>query len=141
MTRVFVSGCFDRLHPGHVEFLRFARSLGDHLSVSVGSDASIRALKNREPVFNQFERLEMVRALRFVDHAFIPDYDGADDCFAAIEALYPEIWVVNRDDGNIGAKQRLAQRLGIKIVFNARPANYHTTTALVTRLESEPCKR
>ena len=48
-TKVFVSGCFDLLHSGHVEFLRRAATQGDELYVALGSDQTVYELKGRAP--------------------------------------------------------------------------------------------
>ena len=56
MTKVFVSGCFDLMHSGHVFFFERAAAYGD-LYVAIGSDKTIRDLKKREPVWHEDERL------------------------------------------------------------------------------------
>ena len=53
--KVFVSGCFDLIHSGHIEFFRNACTYGD-LYVSIGSDKNIKILKGKFPVNNQYER-------------------------------------------------------------------------------------
>jgi cytidyltransferase-like protein len=58
--KVFVSGCYDLLHSGHVEFFQEAAKFGD-LYVALGSDKTVFDLKGRVPVNNQEERLFMVR--------------------------------------------------------------------------------
>lgn len=127
---VFVSGCFDRLHPGHIRFLRSAAQFGN-LAVSVGSDATIRQLKKREPMFNEDERLDMVGSLRFVFVAFISEGLGDDDCFDWVKWKKPSIWVVNRDDANVVEKLMLAAQIGTRVIFNERPGGYYSTTELV----------
>ena len=83
MAKVFVSGCFDVLHSGHVRFFEEAAQYGD-LYVSIGSDKTVRELKNRETLYNENERLYMVSSLRFVHHAFIASGSGksATSCLA-----------------------------------------------------------
>ena len=68
--RVFVSGCYDMLHSGHVAFFKAAAQYGD-LYVGIGSDATIEQLKNRKTVYSERERLYMVKAIRYVTDAFI----------------------------------------------------------------------
>ena len=58
--KVFVSGCYDLLHSGHVEFFMQASRFGD-LYVGIGSDATYLEYKHRKPMFPQEERLFMVR--------------------------------------------------------------------------------
>lgn len=73
MKTVFTNGIFDLLHRGHLDFLTKARELGDRLVVAVDSDASARSLKPGRPIAGEEERLELVRALRCVDEAFLTD--------------------------------------------------------------------
>lgn len=62
------------LHPGHVDFLTRARSLGDRLIVGLNSDVSVRLLKGPDrPVFPEADRAMMLRALRSVDEVVIFD--------------------------------------------------------------------
>jgi cytidyltransferase-like protein len=77
MSRVFVSGSFDPLHSGHVAFFKTAARHGD-LCVGIGSDYSIRKYKH-EPFCTQEERLFMVKAIRYVSHAWINTGEGPFD--------------------------------------------------------------
>ena len=70
MAKVFVSGCFDVLHSGHVAFLEEAASYGD-VYVSIGSDATVMALKNRKTMYSEEERKYMLEAIRFVKNFFL----------------------------------------------------------------------
>lgn len=71
---VFTNGCFDIIHPGHIDLLRRARALGTKLIVGINSDASVRAIKGKnKPVINQTDRAEILRAVRFVDEVVIFD--------------------------------------------------------------------
>ena len=63
--KVFVSGCYDLLHSGHVEFFQQASQYGD-LYVGIGSDATYLEYKHRKPVFLQEERLFMVKNIKAV---------------------------------------------------------------------------
>jgi D-beta-D-heptose 7-phosphate kinase/D-beta-D-heptose 1-phosphate adenosyltransferase len=64
----FTNGVFDLLHPGHVELLEHARSLGERLVVGVNDDASVRRLKGeKRPIFPLAERMEVLAALACVD--------------------------------------------------------------------------
>ncbi|HVS08387.1 MAG TPA: D-glycero-beta-D-manno-heptose-7-phosphate kinase [Planctomycetota bacterium] len=65
---VFTNGCFDILHAGHVEYLRFARSKGDVLLVGVNDDASVCRLKgDGRPVNPLADRMAVLAALEMVD--------------------------------------------------------------------------
>ncbi len=110
--KVFVSGCFDMLHSGHVEFFHQAAAFGD-LYVAVGSDKTLFELKGRVPVNPEQERLYMIRALSSVKDAFISQGSGMLDFAGELEQLHPDIFVVNAD-GNVRAKRELCERLGIE---------------------------
>lgn len=76
MVNVYAIGVFDLFHRGHVEFLKKAKELGDHLIVSINSDRIVGSYK-RKPIYNETDRLEIVSSCRYVDEAFIIDtYDN-----------------------------------------------------------------
>ena len=51
---IFTNGCFDILHRGHIELLRYCRSLGDKVIVGINSDESVKRLKgDQRPIFSQ----------------------------------------------------------------------------------------
>jgi D-beta-D-heptose 7-phosphate kinase / D-beta-D-heptose 1-phosphate adenosyltransferase len=92
---VFTNGCFDVLHAGHVQYLRFARSKGDALIVGVNDDASVRRLKGpTRPVNPLADRLEVLAALEMVDAA-VPF--GEDTPKEIIERITPHVLVKGED--------------------------------------------
>ena len=71
---VFTNGCFDLLHPGHVDLLRRAKALGTRLVVGINSDKSVRRLKgDGRPFMKQDDRLAVLKALESVDDVVIFD--------------------------------------------------------------------
>jgi rfaE bifunctional protein nucleotidyltransferase chain/domain len=69
---VFTTGCFDLLHPGHIQVLTAAREEGDVLVVGLNSDASVHLLKGKDrPVMDQQSRAIMLAALSMVDYVVI----------------------------------------------------------------------
>lgn len=92
---VFTNGCFDVLHPGHLDLLTRARSLGDALVVAINSDASVRRLKGpKRPVFPEGERGEILAALDVVDYVCTFDEDTP---LEAILAIRPDVLVKGAD--------------------------------------------
>ncbi|HUS01753.1 MAG TPA: adenylyltransferase/cytidyltransferase family protein [Chitinophagaceae bacterium] len=69
---IYVIGVFDLFHRGHLELLRKAKELGENLIVAVNSDAKVGSYK-RKPVVPEYDRLEIVKACRYVNEAFIID--------------------------------------------------------------------
>lgn len=82
---VSTNGCFDVLHPGHVQFLEEARALGDVLIVGLNSDASTRLLKGEgRPVHGQADRANVLLSLRSVDYVCIFDGELPNEFLAAL---------------------------------------------------------
>ena len=130
--KIFVSGCFDLLHSGHVAFFREAAGLGD-LYVGLGSDETIFKLKNRRTINNDAERLFMVESVRYVKKAWINAGSGLLDFEKEFRALKPDIFFVN-EDGFTPDKQVLCDELKVELLVSKRtPANglpQRSTTAL-----------
>jgi len=92
---VFTNGCFDLLHPGHVSYLRAARSLGDALVVGLNSDASVRRLKGPpRPVVPEKDRATMLAALESVDEVIL---FGEDTPVRLLRDLKPAVYVKGGD--------------------------------------------
>jgi len=116
--KVFVSGCYDLLHSGHVEFFRQAAEYGD-LYVGIGSDATILAYKHHKTVYSEQERLFMVKSIRYVKDAYINAGSGIMDFVPTVEALKPDILVVNSDGGS-SEKETFCRERGIEYVVLER---------------------
>lgn len=112
--KVFVSGCYDMLHSGHVAFFKEASAYGD-LYVGIGSDATIEALKNRKTVYSERERLYMVKAIRYVTDAYINRGSGMMDFVETVDMVKPDIFVVNSDGGSDTKRKFCAER-GIEYI-------------------------
>ncbi len=110
--KVFVSGCFDLLHSGHIAFLQEAASYGD-LYVALGSDKTVYDLKGRVPLNSDQERLYMMRAVSFVKDAFISRGSGMLDFLEELDEIKPDIFIVN-EDGNTPDKIKLCEERGIE---------------------------
>ena len=116
--KAFVSGCFDMLHSGHIEFFTEASAYGD-LYVALGSDKTVLDLKGRVPINNEQERLFMIQAVSCVKQAFISKGAGVLDFEQELRELNPDYLVVN-EDGNIPEKRKLCAELGIQYVILSR---------------------
>lgn len=118
--KVFVSGCYDLLHSGHVEFFRQAAEYGD-LYVGIGSDATILELKHHKTMFPEEERLFMVRSIRYVKDACINRGSGMLDFLPTLDQVQPDCFVVNAD-GSSPDKEQLCRERGIEyIVLQRKP--------------------
>ena len=135
--KVFVSGCYDMLHSGHVAFFEEAASYGD-LYVGIGSDKTINDLKARKTVNSDAERLYMVKALKVVKDAWINQGGGLLDFLIEFEDLKPDIFFVNAD-GHTAAKEALCNEMNIEYVVSKRIPHGNLPTRSTTALRQE-CK-
>ena len=126
---VFTNGCFDLLHPGHVETLEAARALGDVLVVGMNSDASVRELKGEgRPIVRDQERAELLAALECVDAVVIFDDLTPRETIAA---LLPDVLVKGGDwagDQIIGREE--VEAAGGRVVSVQVLPSYSTTAVL-----------
>lgn len=135
MSKVFVSGCYDMLHSGHVAFFEEAATHGD-LYVGIGSDRTIFGLKNRRTINTEQERLYMVKALKCVKDAWINSGSGVMDFAKEVEEFKPDIFFVNTDGYN-EAKKEFCDRLGIKLVVSQRIPHGNLPARSTTALRQE----
>lgn len=112
--KVFVSGCYDLLHSGHVEFFKQASQFGD-LYVGIGSDATYQEYKHRKPMFPEEERLFMVQSVRYVKEAYINKGSGVIDFIPTLDMVKPDVFVVNAEGGSDEKRQLCAER-GIEYI-------------------------
>jgi cytidyltransferase-like protein len=133
--KVFVTGCFDMLHSGHVAFFQEAAQYGD-VYVGLGSDETVSNLKGRFPVNNQDERKYMIDALACVKECIINSGSGIMDFMKEIETIRPDIFIVN-EDGNTPAKEELSRQLGIEYLVLKRKPHAQLPARSTTSLKDE----
>jgi|TARA_B100001778_G_scaffold334848_1_gene348300 cytidyltransferase-like protein len=124
---VVVSGYFNPIHSGHLDYLEEAKKLGDYLVVIVNSDNQVQ-MKGSDPFMSESERLRIARALRCVDKAVVAiDEDGT-----VCQSLRKEYYQLQDDPFFIGMafanggdrkeggvpEDLLEEELGIKMVYN-----------------------
>ncbi len=136
--KVFVSGCYDLLHSGHVEFFRQAAKYGD-LYVGIGSDKTILNYKNHKTVYSEQERLFMVKSIKYVRDAYINSGDGILDFIPTLDIVKPDILVVNSDGGS-DSKRCLCEERGIEYVVLERDPHEGLQARSSTELKKSPCK-
>jgi cytidyltransferase-like protein len=133
--KVFVSGCYDMLHSGHVAFFQEASNLGD-LYVGLGSDETVYKLKGRRTINTNKERLFMVKSIRFVKDAWINSGEGLMDFDTEIRELKPDIFFVN-EDGFTPDKQAFCKETGIELMVSKRIPASGLPARSTTSLRSE----
>jgi FAD synthetase len=115
MVRVMASGVFDILHTGHIHYLMEAKSLGDELFVVVATDSTVRK-KKHEPITSEGMRLELVRSLKPVDHAYL---GREGDIFDIVKDIKPDIIALGYDqhfEEEQLTKELKSRGLDVKIV-------------------------
>jgi cytidyltransferase-like protein len=136
--KVFVSGCYDMLHSGHVAFFRAASQYGK-LYVGIGSDATIQELKHRKTIYSEAERLYMVKSIKYVTDACINSGSGYLDFIESVDRFKPDIFVVNSDGGSED-KRKFCKERGIEYIELERVPDAgleaRSTTSLRTNVKS-----
>lgn len=122
---VLANGCFDLLHVGHVRYLREARRLGDVLFVGINSDAAVARLKGPgRPIMPAAERVEILSALRDVDHVVVFDEDTAD---RLVERLRPHVHAKGTDYTAESVPERATARaVGARVAITGDPKQHST---------------
>ncbi len=126
MKLVFVNGCFDVLHRGHIELLKYARSLGDRLIVAIDSDTRVKSLKGpARPINSEEDRLLMLNSIRYVDETYV--FNSETQLTKLTAQLQPDIMVVGSDYRD---KRVIGSEHSKEILFFDRIPNYSTTQIL-----------
>lgn len=133
---VFTNGCFDLLHPGHVSYLRAARSLGDALVVGLNSDASVRKLKGpSRPVVSEKDRAIMLEALESVDAVVL---FAEDTPVRLMRELKPAVYVKGGDYRIEDLPEaKVAAEIGAEVKILPFEEGY-STSALIEKIKSMP---
>ena len=122
---IFTNGCFDILHRMHVELLKFAKSQGDKLIVSLNSDYSVKRLKGQErPIFHEDDRKFLLESLSCVDEVILFDEDTP---LELIKKIKPDYIVKG---GDYKPEDVVGNNISKIIIFNYNE-NYSTTKALL----------
>ena len=126
MKKIFVSGCYDILHGGHIQFFKEARALGDHLTVCFASDEVLWKHKKRQPSIPQDHKFILMDSLNIVDQVVIGDCQelGLDFKNHFLE-IRPDILVVTTDDKYSDKKRSLCSEVGAEyVVLPKTPPEY-----------------
>jgi D-glycero-beta-D-manno-heptose 1-phosphate adenylyltransferase len=131
---VTTNGCFDILHVGHVNYLEYAKSLGDLLIVGINSDRSVRRNKGpMRPIVHERERAKMVASLKPVDAVFIFD-DTTPTAWLA--KLKPNVHVKGGDRSiDEIVEKNAVQKYGGKIAI-APHTKGKSTTSVIKQIRS-----
>ena len=96
MKTVFVNGCFDILHLGHIKMLEYAKSLGDYLIVALDTDEKVKKAKGDSRPFNNLrDRKEFMLSIKYVDNVI--EFSSDEDLVRILNSLKPDIRVLGSD--------------------------------------------
>lgn len=117
MIKVFVSGCYDIVHAGHVQFFREARALGDHLTVSFASAEVLWLHKHRKSSLPDQHKRALIAALRTVDEVVVGEgLEEGIDFRKEFLRIRPQILAVTEDDKYAPLKRALCAEVGARYV-------------------------
>ena len=129
MKKVFTNGCFDILHRGHIELLKFCKSLGE-VTVGLNSDKSVKKLKGlKRPIFTEEDRKFMLESCKYVDNVVFFDEQTP---FKLINSLRPDVVVKGGD-----YKPQEVVGYGICEVVIFKFVNGYSTTNIVENIKNE----
>lgn len=140
MKKIFVSGCYDILHAGHIQFFQEARALGDYLIVSFASEEVLWHHKKRKPSIPDEHKRVLIESLRMVDRVIVGrGMEKGLDFEEEFIAEKPYALVVTNDDLYADVKRALCARVGARyIVLPKTPPQFTpvSTTSLVNRIKA-----
>jgi len=120
---VWVNGCFDVLHRGHIELLNFAKSQGTHLIVGIDSDSRVKLMKGANRPFNtEKDRQYFLESIRYVDKVVL--FDNDKQLKNHLLAHKIDIMIVGSD---WKGKTVIGQELVQNVIFFDRVGDYSTT--------------
>tara|TARA_R110000744_G_C19303012_1_gene555944 strand:+ start:742 stop:1131 length:390 start_codon:yes stop_codon:yes gene_type:complete len=129
MNVIWVNGCFDVLHRGHIELLKYAKSLGRHLVVGIDADSRIRKTKGQHrPFNNQEDRKFMLESIKHVDKVIVFETDS--ELRGLIYTLKPDAMVVGSDYED---KKVIGSEYAKSVEFFDRIGDYSTTKILESK--------
>lgn len=122
-TKVFVNGCFDVLHPGHIHLLNYAKGLGDFLYVAIDMDERVKKLKgSTRPIHNQKDRKFLLENLKAVNSVLL--FNSDEQLEGLVKIIEPDIMIVGSDYQN---KTVIGSQYAKKLQFFDRIDEYSTT--------------
>lgn len=138
--KVFVSGCYDILHGGHIEFFNQAKSLGDYLIVCFASDKTLEVYKNKKSSLPEAHKRKILESLRMVDEVVMEeDLNEIGINFKNhFLRIKPDILAVTEDDKFGEQKIKLCEQVGAKYVVLPKTLNFEktSTSAIINKIKN-----
>ena len=113
----YTQGTFDMFHIGHLNLIRNAKRHCDYLIVGVNKDELVESYKNKRPIIPLEERVEIVRAIRYVDEVMATDTLDKTKIWEKVH--FDEIYIGDDWKGNERWEKtgKEMEQLGAKLVF------------------------
>ena len=126
MKTIFINGCFDILHPGHIELFKYARSLGDELIVGIDSDERVKHSKGTtRPIYNSNNRKFILESIKYIDRVVV--FNDDDELIKLIEHCSPYVMVVGSDWKD---KKVIGSEYAKEVKFFERIQEFSTTKTI-----------
>ena len=126
MKIVFVNGCFDVLHPGHIALFQYAKSLGDYLIVAIDSDEKVALDKGFDrPIFSMEDRRFVLESIECID--IVHTFNSRSGLENLLECIKPDILVVGSDwkNGIVVGREHAKE-----VKFFERQGDYSTSRTI-----------
>lgn len=126
MKTVWINGCFDILHRGHIELFKYAKSLDSFVVVGIDADTRVKELKGpSRPINNQDDRKFFLESIKYIDKVVV--FNSEDELKTVISMHKPDIMIVGSDYKN---KKVIGSEYSKELKFFNRIGNYSTTNIL-----------
>lgn len=140
MKKVFVSGCYDILHGGHIEFFNQAKALGDYLIVCFAGDASLELHKHKKSSLPEAHKIRLLQSLSMVDEVVVGNYleELGLDFKEHFLRIKPDILVVTGDDKYASQKIALCQEIEAQYIVLPKTLNFEkiSTTEIINYIKA-----
>jgi len=132
LNKIFTNGCFDLLHVGHIELLKYCKSLNGYVIVGINSDNSVKKLKGQSrPINNQYTRKLILESIKYVDEVIIFDEQTP---LELIKKIQPQLIVKGGDykkEDVVGYEFEKLELLEVKIFDYVKN---NSTTEIIKRI-------
>ncbi|KKQ56608.1 MAG: Cytidyltransferase-related domain protein [Parcubacteria group bacterium GW2011_GWA2_38_13] len=139
MKKVFVSGCYDIVHGGHIEFFTQAKKYGDYLIVSVANDKVLEIHKDRKSSLPVEHKVRLLKAISIIDEVVVGDgLEPGLDFKEHFLRIKPNYLVATEDDKFGEKKKKLCAEVGAQYVVIPKTLSYEkiSTTEIINFIKA-----